>query len=165
MTTATEASVAGIDPAIASFLYLEARLADEARYSEWEELWDDDGIYWVPMSPDADPDHDLSYIYDNRRRIHSRVAQLNTGSRHSQTPPSTMRRLLANMEVLDRDAGTVTVGSNFVLYECRYQMTIWAGRVIHRVRAGHAERGPRLVAKTVHLVNAGAAIPTLAFLL
>jgi 3-phenylpropionate/cinnamic acid dioxygenase small subunit len=165
MTTATDAGVTGIDPAIASFLYREARLADEARYSEWEELWDDDGVYWVPMSPDADPSRDLSYIYDNRRRIHSRVAQLNTGSRHSQTPPSTMRRLLANMELLDRDAETVTVGSNFVLYEYRYQMTTWAGRVIHRVRAGHAERGPRLVAKTVHLVNAGAAIPTLAFLL
>jgi 3-phenylpropionate/cinnamic acid dioxygenase small subunit len=165
MTSATEAGVVGIDPAIVSFLHLEARLADEARYSEWEELWDDDGLYWVPMSPGADPAHDLSYIYDNRRRIHSRVAQLNTGSRHSQTPPSTMRRLLTNMERLDCDDETVTVGSNFVLYEYRYQMTIWAGRVTHRIRVGNPGRGPRLVAKTVHLINAGAALPTLAFLL
>ncbi|MFJ8816325.1 aromatic-ring-hydroxylating dioxygenase subunit beta [Amycolatopsis thermoflava] len=163
--TSTETAAVGVDPAIAAFLYREARLADEARYSEWEELWDDDGLYWVPMSPDADPARDLSYIYDNRRRIKSRVAQLNTGARHSQTPPSKMRRLLTNLEVLERDADTVTVGSNFVLYEYRYQMTTWAGRVIHRVRAGDPARGPRLVRKTVHLVNAGGPVPTLAFLL
>ena len=30
------------DPEILSFLYLEARLADEGRYSEWEALWDAD---------------------------------------------------------------------------------------------------------------------------
>ncbi|HVV08055.1 aromatic-ring-hydroxylating dioxygenase subunit beta [Amycolatopsis sp.] len=161
--TSTETTAVGVDPAILSFLYLEARLADEARYSEWEALWDDDGLYWVPMSENADPARDLSYIYDNRRRIHSRIAQLNTGARHSQTPPSKLRRLLTNTELLERDAETVTVGSNFVLYEYRYQMTTWAGRVIHRVRL--TEQGPRLVAKTVHLVNAGGPVPTLAFLL
>jgi 3-phenylpropionate/cinnamic acid dioxygenase small subunit len=165
VTSATQAYAVGIDPAIVSFIYLEARLADEARYSEWEDLWDEDGLYWVPMSPEADPANDLSYIYDNRRRIHSRVAQLNTGARHSQTPPSQMRRLLTSTELLERDSDTVTVASNFVLYEYRYQLTTWAGRVIHRIRTGNDERGPRLVAKTVHLINAGAPIPTLAFLL
>jgi 3-phenylpropionate/cinnamic acid dioxygenase small subunit len=165
MTPAAEtvASEIGVAPAIEAFVYREARLADESRYSEWEALWDDDGLYWVPMSPDADPRTTLSYVYDNRRRIRSRVAQLNTGSRHSQTPPSKMRRLLTNLELLDHDDETVTVGSNFVLYEYRFAMTVWAGRVIHRVRTNGPE--PRLVAKTVHLVNAGDPLPTMAFLL
>ena len=30
------------------FLYLEARLADESRYLEWEALVEDDMVYWVP---------------------------------------------------------------------------------------------------------------------
>jgi hypothetical protein len=54
----------------------EARLADEARYSEWEALWGDDALYWVPMHPGADPELTLSYVYDNRARIRSRVAQI-----------------------------------------------------------------------------------------
>jgi len=162
--SAPTTAATGVDPVVLAFLHREARLADEARYSEWEQLWDDDARYWVPMSEDADPDRDLSYIYDNRRRLKSRVAQLNTGSRHSQTPPSKMRRLLSNTELLARDADTVTVGSNFVLYEYRYGMTIWAGRVIHRIVLD-PERGPRLREKTVHLVNAGDPLPTLAFLL
>jgi 3-phenylpropionate/cinnamic acid dioxygenase small subunit len=166
MSSMTEIAVGtGVDPAVVDFISLEARLADEARYSDWEALWDDDGVYWVPMRPDADPAKDLSYIYDNRRRIRSRIAQLNSGARHSQTPPSVMRRLISNLELIDRDADTVTVGSNFALYEYRYGITVWAGRVVHRIRVGDGERGPRLAAKTVHLVNAGGPIPTLAFLL
>ncbi|CAN5152570.1 aromatic-ring-hydroxylating dioxygenase subunit beta [soil metagenome] len=150
---------------IASFLHLEARLADEARYSEWEELWDDDALYWVPMHPEDDPKRKLSYIYDNRHRIKSRVAQLNTGNRHSQTPPSVMRRLLSNMEVLAMDEAdaTVTVGSNFALFEYRYDQRVWAGRVVHKVRSTPA--GLRLASKTVHLVGAGGPMDTLAFLI
>ncbi|MBM7369202.1 aromatic-ring-hydroxylating dioxygenase subunit beta [Gordonia hydrophobica] len=150
-------------PEVAAFLYLEARLADEARYSEWEHLWDDDALYWVPMHPDDDPATNLSYIYDNRPRIKSRVAQLNTGNRHSQTPPSVMRRQLTNMEVLDSDEDTVTVGSNFALFEYRYTQRIWAGRVIHKVRR-HPD-GFKLVSKTVHMVSAGGPVDTLAFLI
>jgi 3-phenylpropionate/cinnamic acid dioxygenase small subunit len=151
------------DADVAGFLYLEARLADEARYSEWELLWDDDALYWVPMHPDDDPATNLSYIYDNRRRIKSRVAQLNTGNRHSQTPPSVMRRQLANMEVLDTTDDTVTVGSNFALFEYRYTQRIWAGRVIHKVRRHPG--GFKLAAKTVHLISAGGPVDTLAFLI
>ncbi|MFV9452268.1 aromatic-ring-hydroxylating dioxygenase subunit beta [Rhodococcus sp. NM-2] len=151
------------DADIAAFLNLEARLADEARYSEWELLWDDDALYWVPMHPDDDPKTRLSYIYDNRRRIKSRVAQLNTGNRHSQTPPSVMRRLLSNSEVLDTDEDTVTVGSNFALFEYRYSQRVWAGRVIHRVR--RTPGGLKLAGKTVHLISAGGPVDTLAFLI
>lgn len=152
-----------VDPALAGLIYLEARLADEARYSEWESLWADDGLYWVPMHPEDDPEVTLSYVYDNRRRIKSRVAQLNSGARHSQTPPSVMRRTVSNLEVVARDGDTTTVASNFALYEYRYAMTVWAGRYVHRIRLTDA--GPLLAAKTVHLVNAGGALPTMSFLI
>jgi 3-phenylpropionate/cinnamic acid dioxygenase small subunit len=157
-----------LDRAVEAFLYREARLADEARYAEWEELWEDDGLYWVPMGPDDDPKVNLSYVYDNRRRLKSRIAQLRSGARHSQTPPSVMRRMLANLEVLDSstdDRGTtITVGANFVLHEYRYALNIWAGRVIYRVRV-RPDGDLGLVGKTVHLVNAGGPVPTLAFLI
>jgi 3-phenylpropionate/cinnamic acid dioxygenase small subunit len=68
------------------------------------------------------------------------------------------------MEVLDESAdGVVTVGSNFALFEYRYSQRVWAGRAIYRIR--RTADGLRLVAKTVHLVNAGGPIETLAFLI
>ena len=157
------AVAAGVDPALVAFIYREARLADEARYSEWEALWDADATYWVPMSPDADPETTVSYINDNRNRIRSRVAQLNTGVRHSQTPPSVLRRTVSNFEVVAEEGDTVTVASNFILAEYRFMVTLWAGRYLHTIR--RTADGLRLAGKTVHLVNAGGPIPTMAFLI
>jgi 3-phenylpropionate/cinnamic acid dioxygenase small subunit len=154
------------DAEILSFLYLEARLADEGRYSEWEALWandDDSVVYRVPMHPDDDPRTTLAYINDNRRRIKSRVAQLNTGNRHSQTPPSVMRRVLSNSEVLAEDGDTVTVESNFAVFEYRLRQRSWAGRVTHTIR--RTPDGPWLVRKIVNLIDAGGPLDTLAFLI
>jgi 3-phenylpropionate/cinnamic acid dioxygenase small subunit len=154
------------DAEILSFLYLEARLADEGRYSEWEALWadDDDAVeYRVPMHPGDDPRTTLAYINDNRRRIKSRVAQLNTGNRHSQTPPSVMRRVISNSEVVDTGADTVTVQSNLALFEFRVRHRFWAGHVLHTVR--RSPDGPRLIRKIVHLIDASGPVETLAFLI
>jgi 3-phenylpropionate/cinnamic acid dioxygenase small subunit len=156
------------DAELLSFLYLEARLADEGRYSEWESLWTDEGedvadvVYRVPMHPDDDPRTTLSYINDNRRRIKSRVAQLNTGNRHSQTPPSVMRRVISNSEITDDSDGLITIESNFALFEYRIRQRFWAGRVSHTIR--RSPDGPRLVRKIVHLIDAGGPVETLAFL-
>src|ERR1700756_4255273 len=149
-TTLTDPSAAaGVDPALVAFIYHEARLADEARYTEWEALWDDDATYWVPMSPDADPETQVSYINDNRTRIRSRVAQLNTGVRHSQTPPSVLRRTVSNFEVTETRGDTVPGASNFILAQYRFVLTLWAGRYLHAIR--RTEGGLRLAGKTVHL--------------
>ena len=155
---------------IESFLYLEARLADESRYEEWEALVTDDVHYWVPADPsDYDPASRLSYVNDNRARLGTRIRQLKTGLRHSQTPPSVMRRIVSNVEIrsFDRAKREYQVESNFVLYELARQATgdlrIWVGRATHRLR----REGERLkiAAKRVDLVNAAGPIPNLTFLI
>src|SRR5262249_34881425 len=87
---------------VEQFLYREARLADEHDYDGWEALWTDDGVYWIPGGgrSDVDPDTQMSIAYDNRSRIGLRVAQLKSGKRHSQTPPSSVRRMISNVELM-----------------------------------------------------------------
>jgi len=155
---------------IEAFLFYEARLADESRYSDWEALVTDDVHYWVPAGPaDGDPASRLSHVNDNRARLATRIRQLKTGKRHAQTPPSLMRRVVSNVEVLlaDDRRGEYVVGSNFVLYELAHQATgelrVWAGRATHRLR--RVDGGLRIAAKTVELVNAAEPIPNLAFLI
>jgi 3-phenylpropionate/cinnamic acid dioxygenase small subunit len=75
-----------------------------------------------------------------------------------------MRRLVSNLEVVDRAADVTTVSSNFALYEYRYALTVWAGQYVHKIRT-RPDGGYELAAKTVHLVNAGGPIPTMAFLI
>jgi 3-phenylpropionate/cinnamic acid dioxygenase small subunit len=158
---------------IEAFLYLEARLADESRYEEWEALVTDDVHYWVPAGssdgPDYDPASRLSYVNDNRPRLATRIRQLKTGLRHAQTPPSLMRRVISNIEIRSFDAAAqeYQVESNFVLYELARQATgemrLWVGRTTHRLRRANGVL--KIAAKRVDLVNAAGPIPNLTFLI
>jgi len=155
--------------AVVDFLYREARLADEGRYAEWEALWTDDGVYWVPASTDpaADPDRHLSHVYDNRSRIATRVKLLQSGYRPSQDPPSPMRRLVSNIEVRKAEGGELIAESNFLLAElavqAKHEMHVWAGRATHRLR--WVDGALRMCRKTVVLINAAEPLPNLSFLI
>lgn len=153
--------------ALQDFVFLEARLADESRYEEWEALLADDVRYWVPVLPEgADPERDVSIINDNRSRVATRLRQLKTGTRHSQSPPSIMRRLLSNLEFARLGDGLLKVEANFVIYEYRQQsvteLALWPGRVEYRLRprGGSFE----IVLKHVRLLHAGGPLPSMSFL-
>ncbi len=153
---------------VEQFLYGEARLADEHEYDAWEALWTDDGVYWVPAvhEPGVEPDPTkvMSVIFDNRARIATRVKQYHTGKRHSQTPKSSLRRLVTNVELLGEDGGDVLVGANFLVVEARERgTTTWGGRYEYRLRRVGDDL--RMAAKTVWLVDNDRALYTLAFLI
>lgn len=155
---------------IEAFLYLEAELADESRYPEWEALLTDDMHYWVPRgAANYDPADGLSYINDNRARLATRLRQLNSGLRWAQQPVSPMRRMLSNIVVREAmsDEGPFTVSANFVIYELAVQATgalqVWPGRCTYRLRR---EGGLlRMAGKTVELVHARLPQPNMAILL
>ncbi|MCZ4314821.1 aromatic-ring-hydroxylating dioxygenase subunit beta [Comamonadaceae bacterium G21597-S1] len=148
---------------VEQFIYTEARLQDEHRYDEWEALWDEDAIYWVPAGGD-DPSTQVSYIYDNRSRIASRVRQLKTGKRHAQAPRSGLRRVVSNIEIVASDGDLVEAAANFLLVESRHgKQTLWAGRSFYRLCGG--ADGLRMAMKKVELVNRDDPIGNLAFLI
>lgn len=150
---------------ISQFIFREARLQDEHRFEEWESLWTDDAIYWVPANGDAtDPEREMSIIYDNRSRIGLRIRQFFTGKRYSQLPQSRLRRILGNIEVLGQEANGTRVGANTLLYEShRRGQIVWAARTEYLLRQVDGQW--RMAAKKVSLVNNDAALTTLAFLI
>ena len=150
---------------IEQYLYREARLADEHDYAGWESLWTDDALYWVPAGDtDGDPVRAMAVVYDNRNRISTRIRQLETGRRHSQAPPSNLRRVVSNVEILAEEGADTVVAANFVLVESRQgRMETWAGRTTYRIRV--VDGALRLAAKKVELVNRHDPLPTLSFLI
>jgi len=150
---------------IEQFLYREARLQDDHEYDAWEALWTDDAIYWIPANgDDIDPTTQMSIIFDNRSRIALRVKQFHTGKRHSQTPPSRLRRLISNVELLSEDGDEVVVGANFVVYESRERgVNPWAGRYEYTLR--RVDGDFKMARKKVILVDNDRAVYTLAFLI
>lgn len=150
---------------VEQFLYREARLCDAHRFADWEALWTDDAVYWVPANGDGvDPTRVMSVVFDNRSRIGTRIRQLESGKRHAQSPPSRLARLVSNVEVLADDGIEITVASVFTVHESRVGgRTVWAGRYEHILR--RTPEGLRMARKTVRLVDNDQPIPTLAFLI
>lgn len=150
---------------IEQFLYREARYEDEHRYVDWESLWTDDGIYWVPANgDDIDPEQQMSVIYDNRSRIGLRVKQLLTGKRHTQEPQSRLRRLISNIELLGEDSKGIRIGANTIVFETNQRGdTLWGARVEYVLR--RIDSHLRIAYKKVALVNSEKAIYTLSFLI
>jgi 3-phenylpropionate/cinnamic acid dioxygenase small subunit len=149
---------------VAQFLYKEARLQDTHAYDEWEALWTDDGIYWVPANGhDTDPERQMSILYDNRSRINVRIKQLKTGRRHTQTPRSELARSISNIEIIAVRDHEVDVLANAMIYEDNLRgETIWAARNESRLRL--VDGAFKLVRKKVGLVNNHKPIFTLSFL-
>src|SRR5882757_1106292 len=148
---------------VEQFLFLEARLQDTHAYDEWESLWTDDAIYWVPANGATDPETQMSIIYDNRSRIRVRVNQLKTGRHHTQTPRSELARIVSNVELLDRVGDEIDVRANaFILEESLRGETMWAARNEYRLRMFGDDF--RMVRKKVSLVNGHRPIFTLSFL-
>ncbi|WP_372791319.1 aromatic-ring-hydroxylating dioxygenase subunit beta [Paraconexibacter sp.] len=154
---------------VEQFVYREARYADELRYDAWESLWTDDAVYWVPANgADTDPTRQMSVLFDNRARIGTRIKQLQTGKRHAQAPPSNLRRLVSNVELLDPHPELpqdIAVGANFLVVESRERgTTMWAGRSEYVLRrAGDGEL--RMARKKVVLIDNERPLNTLAFLI
>lgn len=147
------------------FVYREARLQDEHRYAEWEALWTDDGVYWVPANgDDIDPEQQMSILYDNRSRIALRVRQLLSGRHYSQEPRSRLRHLVTNIEIMRRDGPETAVGCNVLVFESNLRgETLWGARTEYLLRA--TGDGLRMARKTVKLVNNDKPLYTLSFLI
>lgn len=151
---------------IEQFLYLEARLIDERRFAEWEALWADEGIYWVPANGEhTDPERDVSFIYDNGSRRHNRVERYVGGKAYSQQPPPRTVHLIGNVliEPVAPDGARV-VHSTLQVAESRPGFRIdWVGRVTHHLL--ERDGALRISYKKVVLVDNDQEITTIDFLL
>ena len=149
---------------IEQFLFYEARLADTHAYDDWEALWCDDAIYWIPANGEnIDPETQMSFVYDNRSRISVRVKQLKTGKRHTQTPRSQLARVISNIEFIRASGAEIEVRANMMIYEENLRgEVIWAARNTYRLR--QVDGALKLVRKKVALVNNNRPIYTLSFL-
>lgn len=157
---------------VEQLLYLEARLIDERRFAEWEELWVDEGIYWVPANgEDTDPHSQVSLIYDNRSRMHNRVERYSGGKAISQQPPPRTVHLVGNVTIepaasdgaSDPDVALV-VHSTVQVAESRPGVRVdWVGRVTHHLV--ERDGALRFAFKKVVLVDNDQELTTIDFLL
>lgn len=167
MTVTKELTV----PAAEAFVYAEARMLDERRFNEWEELFTDDGVYWAPIDPDREPENSISIAFDDRTRIHERVYRLLKTPVLDQNPPSRTVRFVSNVEVESAADAEPLVLCNQLISEMRPGGTgqrglnsprMLAARCRYRLRC--VDGTMRIVQKTVVLLDADKALYNLSFI-
>ena len=82
---------------VRSFLTHEADLLDRGQFQEWLELFDEDGVYWVPSSPtQVDMHGQVSIMLEDKNLLKMRVARLSHPKAHAVNPRPTLWHAPAN---------------------------------------------------------------------
>lgn len=117
----------GLRQLFEDLLYREAWLLDHDLLEEWLDLLSDNIHYWAPVRADMNrgkedfsPPLRLAFFDDNKDGLKLRVARIRTGAAHADEPPSRVRHLITNVQVLEApDAATAKVASNFLVFKSR----------------------------------------------
>jgi 3-phenylpropionate/cinnamic acid dioxygenase small subunit len=141
---------------IEAFIHDEVRLLDDRRFEEWMDLFADDGIYWVPTTPQQrDPHNTVSLFYDDKSAMKARIVRLRHPRIYVQTPPSRTRHLVSGFRFEKEDVPTdeCVVSSNFMMLEHRpgYEQRIFGGIFLHRLRC--SEGRLLIILKRAELIN------------
>ena len=147
------------DAQLRDFVYDEAALIDEQKLQEWEQLFADDGHYWMPLTPgQTDPILQGSLMYEDRMLLQIRIERYFGKRTFSQQPHTRCHHLLQAPRVIARDdaAGAYTCRTAFHYVETRQdEQSLFAGWATHElVQEGGALR---IKLKRVDLVNCDAA--------
>jgi p-cumate 2,3-dioxygenase subunit beta len=131
--------------AVSAFLFREARLLDDWRLPEWEQLFAEDGCYLVPPvgvenAASADPATVLFLVADDRQRVHQRCIRLMKTTAHAEYPHSRTRHMLSNIEVLSEDVSGLRISAYFSTYHVRHrEISVYMGQLLYRlVRSGES---------------------------
>lgn len=101
------------------FLFHEARLLDTRKWREWQKLFTEDALYWIPASlDDYDPDRHVSIVYDDPALLNDRIKRLESGQAYSQEPASRTLHQINNVTV-ERQGDALLIRSNLLLCEFR----------------------------------------------
>ena len=116
---------------IEEFLYNEAELLDERRYSDWIELIADDVHYHMPIRrnvkfgewdrENSRAGSEVSWFDEDKRTLIGRVRQLETGIHWCEEPVSRVRPIASNVHMVKAEGDEVHVRCRFVIYKNRVQ--------------------------------------------
>lgn len=144
---------------IIDFIYDEARMLDEGRFSEWLDLWIPEGHYWMPLDyKQKDPDLVTSLLYEDDFMRRLRVERLNGERTFSQKPKSRCHHVIQRpfVDEFDLDAGHFVTNTSMHYIETRLdEQFLLAITATHELRLVDGKL--RIANKRVDLLNSDAA--------
>ena len=140
---------------IVDFIYEEARMLDEGRFSEWLDLWLEDGIYWMPADPEQETgERQPNIFYEDHYLMDMRIRRVEHPYAHSQKAGHRTSHVVSNVMVQSEDesTGDVVVTSRFHMIEYRLEeQRFFGGKYTHTLKK--TDDGYKIQLQRVDLAN------------
>jgi benzoate/toluate 1,2-dioxygenase beta subunit len=152
------APATGTDPlrAVEQLLYHQAECLDGRNWQGFIDLFTEDGLYWVPASPEQTTGDGVpSIFYEDRDLMGVRLRRLGHPRAWSQKTEWGTNHVVSNVVVEKQDpkTGDVVARSRFHMMEFRNDTTRhFAGSYIHHLKK--TQDGYRIKLQRVDMVNA-----------
>jgi benzoate/toluate 1,2-dioxygenase subunit beta len=154
-TTAKAAANGDLLRDVEQFLYRQAALLDGRRWAEFIDLFDRDGVYWVPASPEQTTGDGVpSIFYEDRDLMRVRMKRVGHPHAWSQAPDWGTNHVVGNVMIdsANPKTGDIVVHSRFHMMEFRRDASRhFAGSYIHHLR--RTGDGFRIKLQRVDMVN------------
>jgi 3-phenylpropionate/cinnamic acid dioxygenase small subunit len=141
---------------IENFLYTEAELLDERRFTEWLDLLAEDLMYFMPIQRNVRFGEDerrqtragvdISWVDEDKWTLSKRVEQLMTGLHWAEEPASRVSHLVTNVQIKDVQPSLdaperALVASRFLIYQNRidHETALFAGKRLDSLRRVEGE--------------------------
>lgn len=148
---------AGLQREVETFLYRQAALLDARRWQDWIDLFADDGVYWMPVTPEqTDWLGEPSIFAEDRLLMEVRMGRLQHPNAWSQAASWGTNHLVGNVIVESEQADTVHVYSRFQAMELRRDAVRHFGGT-YRHTLLRTPTGLRVKLQRVDLMNGQAA--------
>lgn len=139
------------------FVYDEAWMLDQGQFTQWMDLWEPDGVYWMPLSwNQQDPINETSLLYEDNFMLRLRVERLHGARTFSQKPKSRCHHVLNRPRVREISGDEAWLVTQMHYVETRLDEQILLALTIRhhlRVKDGTI----KIAGKRVDILNCDAA--------
>lgn len=111
---------AGLREQVEQFLYLQSELLDAKDWQGYIDLFADDGVYWMPVTPEqTDWQGEPSIFAEDKLLMEVRMGRVSHPTAWSQAPMWATNHVVGNIAIESADAKEVVVRSRFHMMELR----------------------------------------------
>ncbi|HDS1151162.1 TPA: hypothetical protein QDZ66_001911 [Pluralibacter gergoviae] len=144
---------------------LEGDLLDHGEFNAWLDLWHRDGLYVVPIDPQAtDFKNSLNYACDDHHMRARRVHRLYSGESISTTPRARTVRALSRFRLLTADEAHIEVRGAQSLWEHRKgHSRHYAADITWQLR--RVDGGLQIQQKVIRLINSDDVLHSIGYIL
>jgi 3-phenylpropionate/cinnamic acid dioxygenase small subunit len=150
---ADSTQTASLQQRVEQFLFHQSELLDEKQWSAYIDLFADDGVYWMPVTPEQTEWLDSPSIFaEDRRMMQIRMGRVTHPNAWSQAPQWGTSHLVGNVVIESVSDTEISVRSRFQMMELRRDATRhFAGTYRHTLQRSGDEFKIRL--QRVDLLN------------